>query len=255
MIVERDANGIATLTLNRPEQRNALTALLMEELLAVLRDLDEDDGIRAVILRGAGSAFCAGMDLNEMLATREQSGWFDYGRLPEVLERLAHHRNPTIAVVHGAAIAGGCELALHCDVRIGSPEARFAMPLARLGLVAPAYAIKRLVDTAGVPAAKHMLLTAAVLDGVGARERGLLTHLERQDSLEACVAGVTQRIVECAPRALQAMKAALATIALPPADEAVNTLDAERLRISRTPDMLEGVRAFLERRPAHFTRA
>lgn len=249
------AGGIATLTLNRPAQRNALTAGLMEELLVALMELDEDDSIRALILRGAGSTFCAGMDLKEMLEERERSGYFDYGLLSPVLERLARHRHPTIAVVQGAAVAGGCELALHCDIRVGSLKARFAMPLARLGLVAPVYAIRRLIETVGMPAAKQMLLTADVIEGLRARELGLLTHIEPLDSLEAGVNRVTQQIMECAPRAIHAMRNALMMLAPPVADDVVNALNADRLRISRTPDMLEGVRAFLERRPAHFTRA
>ena len=106
-----------------------------------------------VVLSAAGSSFCSGVDLADMQAVREQRGSFDYELLPEVFKRLAAHRNPTVATVQGPAVAGGCELALHCDIRIGSPSTKFIMPLVKLGLGLPCEAAERLVDMAGKTAA------------------------------------------------------------------------------------------------------
>jgi enoyl-CoA hydratase/carnithine racemase len=238
----------ATITLNRPDKRNALTQSVLERLLTVLTTVEADDRIRVLVLRGNGPAFCGGMDLAEMLAIREARRWFDYELLHEVLERLASHRNPTIAVVHGAAFAGGCELALHCDIRIGTRNARFAMPLARLGLVAPAYAIQRLIETTGVTIARDLLLTARILDGVAAAHAGLLTRLAPDDELESAVRALTQQIAECAPLSLREMKRALARMAQGIDPETLADLDAARIQISKSTDMVEGLQSFLHRR-------
>ena len=146
-------DGIGRIVLNRPDKRNALTHAMMTAILDALERFSLDDAIRVVLLTANGSSFCAGVDLADMQAVREQSGSFDYELLPEVFDRLGSHRNPTVAMVQGAGVAGGCELALHCDIRIGSPAAKFIMPLARLGLVLPCQAAERLVDMAGKTAA------------------------------------------------------------------------------------------------------
>src|SRR5204863_110413 len=128
------ADGIATVTMNRPDQRNAMNTAMLVALRAAFDDLDRRSDVRVVVVRGAGSAFCAGMDLKDM----ESRGG---ARDPEadvvgVLQRVERSRHPTIALVHGDAIAGGCELALHCDLRVMADTARIGMPLARIGFSA-----------------------------------------------------------------------------------------------------------------------
>jgi enoyl-CoA hydratase/carnithine racemase len=245
-------DGIATILMDRPERRNALSAALLDALLAALEAIRARHDVRVLVLRGAGSAFCGGMDLREMLAVRDEQGWFDYDRLPRVFEHLADYPNPTIAVVQGSAFAGGCELALHCDIRIGSPLARFAMPLARLGLVAPAYAIQRLVLTTGAAVARDMLLTGDVIEGRRALDLGLLTRLEPEDTLAQRADEVARRIAESAPLSLRAMKAAIARVTARLDGSVVAELDAARLQVSRSEDMREGLSAFLERRTPQF---
>jgi enoyl-CoA hydratase len=242
------SGAVATITLNRPEKRNALTRAVLELLLATLQTADSDDGVRVVVLKGSGKAFCGGMDLGEMLAIREARGWFDFELLHEVLERIANQRNPTIAAVQGPAFAGGCELALHCDIRVGTPDARFAMPLARLGLVAPSYAIKRLIETAGLSATRDLLLTAGVIDGATAVRMGLLTRLVASEELDRSVEAVAQQIAECAPLSLREMKRAIARMTHSLDPQVLAELDAARISISRSADMHEGLQSFLERR-------
>ena len=246
------SRGIATVTLNRPDKRNALTQSLLEQLLAVFEAVDLDHGVRVVVLKGSGKAFCGGMDLTEMLAFRQARGWFDYELLHDVLQRVASQRNPTIAVVQGAAFAGGCELALHCDIRIGTPSAQFAMPLARLGLVAPTYAIKHLVETAGLTAARELLLTAAVLDGAAAARAGLLTRVVANDALDAAATALADQIAALAPLSLREMKRAMTRMTSSVDPHVLAELDAARIAISRSADMVEGLQSFIERRSPLF---
>jgi enoyl-CoA hydratase len=248
-------NGIGRIVLNRPDKRNALTHAMMTTILDALDRFGNDDAIRVVLLMANGTAFCAGVDLADMQAVREQRGSFDYELLPEVFNRLGSHRNPTVAMVHGAGIAGGCELALHCDVRIGSPAARFVMPLAKLGLVLPCEAAERLVVVAGRTAAADMLLTGDPVDGVRAERLGLLTRIVEADRLVAETEALVRLIAGHAPLSLRAMKAMLAALGSRFEQSEIERFDRERLAVSSSEDMREGLRAFFERRPPVFTGA
>lgn len=245
-------NGIATVTLNRPDKRNALTRELLEALLQTFDEVESDPSVRVTIIRGGGDAFCAGMDLAEILTMRDARGWFDYELLPNVLERVAAVRHPTIAVVTGAAIAGGCELALHCDIRIGTPDARFAMPLARLGMVAPAYAIRRLIDSVGVSATRDLLLSADVVDAEYALRVGLLGRLVGPGEIAEAVDRLARQIASLAPLALCEMKRAIRDLSPDVSSERTASLDCARLDVSRSDDLREGLSAFLERRRPMF---
>jgi enoyl-CoA hydratase/carnithine racemase len=246
-------HGIARIVLNRPEKRNALTHAMMTTILDALDQFGRDDGIRVVVVSARGTSFCAGVDLADMQAVREQHGSFDYELLPEVFLRLGSHRNPTVAMVQGAAVAGGCELALHCDVRIGSPAATFIMPLAKLGLVVPCEPAERLVAVAGKTVAADMLLTGDPVDGVRAERVGLLTRLVDADQLEAQTAAVVRQIAGNAPLSLRAMKGMLAALGATFQPGDLERFDAERVAVSRSEDMREGLQAFFERRPPRFT--
>jgi enoyl-CoA hydratase len=246
------ADGIGTLTLNRPDKRNALTTPMLKRMLEILDDFDTHADVRVVWLKATGASFCSGMDLAAMQSAREAHGSFDYELLPDVFERIASQRNPTVATVQGAAVAGGCELALHCDIRVGSPETRFAMPLARLGLVVPFPAAERLVNIAGLPAARDMLLTGDAIDGVRAERLGMLSRLETAESLLDRSAELVRRVAQNAPLSLRAMKRILDRLSPAVTADDRAPFEAERLRISTSEDMREGLRAFFERRPAVF---
>src|SRR5262245_25928645 len=127
-ILSEVQDGVATVTLNRPVKRNAMNSALLRSLVASFEELDGRRDVRAVVVRGAGRAFCSGMDLREM---EQRQGEADpEAGVTEVLQRVERSRHPTIAMIHGDAIAGGCELALHCDLRIAAEAARLGMPLA-----------------------------------------------------------------------------------------------------------------------------
>ncbi len=141
--------GVATVTLNRPGQRNAMNSALLASLRQRFEELDAHRDIRVVVVRGAGPAFCSGMDLKEMEARGGAQGADPESSVIEVLGRVERSRHPTIAMVHGDAIAGGCELALHCDLRVAADVARFGMPLARIGLVVPFVLGQKLLEIIG----------------------------------------------------------------------------------------------------------
>src|SRR4030095_11438227 len=141
------ADGIATVTLNRPDQRNAMNAAMLRLLGEGVEGLDARNAVRLIVVRGAGPAFCSGRDLKEM-ESRVATNDPDAGVVP-VLRRIEGSRHATVAVVHGDAIAGGCELALHCDLRIAAETARFGMPLARIGLILGFPLAQKLVEIIG----------------------------------------------------------------------------------------------------------
>jgi len=166
-------DGVGTVTLNRPAKRNALNRALLDGLAASFERLEGDPAVRVVVLRGAGPAFCAGMDLDDL--ARQQDAQADpEASVLTVLGRIEQCRHPTLAVVHGDAFAGGLELALHCDLRVAVEHARFAMPLARLGLVVPFALGQKLVEIVGPAMARQILMVGRPLTARRAYEIGMV---------------------------------------------------------------------------------
>src|SRR6266850_8298132 len=175
--------GVATVTLNRPGQRNAMNSALLAALRQRFEELDANCDVRVVVVRGAGPAFCSGMDLKEMEERRGAQGDPEGGVI-EVLGRVERSRHPTVAMVHGDALAGGCEMALHCDLRVAAEVARFGMPLARLGLVVPFELTCKLIEIIGTAFTKQFLLTAQPIDATRAYEIGLVHQVVSLADLE-----------------------------------------------------------------------
>ncbi len=182
------ANGVATLTLDRAAKRNALSRALRHELVARLADLEKDDGVRAVILTGEGPVFCAGFDRSE----------FEGGAMAEVFEEAVeyHHRvynfaKPLIAAVNGAALGGGCDLAAMCDVRLASSTAVFGQPQVRFGAAA-AYDLMREVMPTG--AAREMCLTGRTYGAAEAHSLGLVNAVHEPESLMSAARELTASI-------------------------------------------------------------
>jgi enoyl-CoA hydratase/carnithine racemase len=245
------ADGIATVTLNRPDRRNAMSAALLAGLRRAFDDLDARADVRVVVVRGAGPAFCAGMDLREM--EQAPGGPADpEARVVAVLQRVEQSRHPTIALVHGDAIAGGCELALHCDLRVAAEGARLGMPLARIGLVVPFPLGRKLVEIVGPAATRHLLLTGRPIDARRAREIGMVHEVVPAAEVEAATYALARTIAANAPLSLAGMKAVVrravsAADGLPDED-----LDALAARARASADASEGRRAMLEKRPPVF---
>lgn len=239
--------GIATVTLNRPDKRNAMNTALLSALRARFEELDANRDVRVVVVRGAGPAFCAGMDLKEMEARRGAQGEAESGVI-EVLTRVEGSRHPTIAMVHGDAIAGGCELALHCDLRVASDAARFGMPLARIGLVIPFTLGQKLVEVIGPAHTRHLLFTGQPIDAKRALEIGMVHQVVGSAELEAATHQLAQSIARNAPLALAGIKATILRAASLRESIAHADLDEMSARARQSADASEGRRAMLEKR-------
>jgi methylglutaconyl-CoA hydratase len=204
----------AVLTINRPDKRNALSRALIAALTAAFQQAESDPAARCVILTGAGPAFCAGMDLDELRGTIENSAeaelvWDDAAKLSALYSLIYELPKPTIAAVNGAAVAGGAGLMTVCDLAASGPTAKFGYPEVRRGLVA-AMVLPHLLRHVGERAARHLLLTGELVDAAEAKRIGLVNEVvEPADLLPTALQWATQ-CAEGGPVALATTKALLA---------------------------------------------
>lgn len=246
-------NGVATVTMNRPEKRNAMNGAMLDQFAEIFTQLETDRAVRVVVIRGEGPVFSAGRDLREMRGRQEGQGSGDPDKgVVEVFQQVASSRHPVIAMVQGDALAGGCELALHCDLRVVSTKARFGMPLARIGLVINYPLVAKLVEIIGPAFTKQILLTAQPFSAARAYEIGMVHQLVEPEQLEGATAALAATIAANAPLSLLGMKQIINRVAAnePPAD--IADLDALVLRSRDSADAREGVRAFTEKRQPVF---
>jgi enoyl-CoA hydratase/carnithine racemase len=251
LLAERDG-AIATITLNRPEKRNALTIPMLEAFHAEVRTVAASTDVRVLIVRGAGKAFCAGLDLKEMGLARRSDGSVEYPEIEGVLHELERCPMPTIAMMQGDAIAGGLELALHCDLRVAGAGARMGMPLAKIGLVVPFPLTQKLLDTVGTVKTKEMLFTGSLLGAEEARATGLVTRVVPDDELEAATRALAADIAANAPLALRTMKAAITEANAFRNPRPSASLAAQAAATRKSEDLQEGLRAVFEKRRAVF---
>jgi enoyl-CoA hydratase/carnithine racemase len=252
-IVTTIADGIATVTLNRPHQRNAMNAAMLSGLRAAFDDLDENRSVRVVVVRGAGRAFCAGMDLREMEREGGAAAAADSdGSVVSVLQRVERSPHPTIAMIHGDALAGGCELALHCDLRVAAEGARLGMPLSRVGLVVPFPLGQKLVEIIGAAHTRHLLFTGQPMGAARAYEIGMVHQVVPADLIEAATYEMARAVADNAPLSLAGMKATVQRALSARTHIAHDDLDALAQRARTSADASEGRRAMLEKRKPVF---
>ncbi len=241
-----------TVILNRPEKRNALSRQLLRELRQALEDFHLQRSVRAVVLTGAGSAFCAGMDLTEMLETAEQDDaqrlWHQDAELyRELLEQMLLFPKPIIAAVNGPAVAGGAGLVLACDVVVAAPEARFGLPEPLRGLVA-GMVTPLLAFRIGGGQAGRLLLTSEIIPAEEAHRIGVFHELVASDRLWARAVELAAKCARGAPEALQLTKRMLNETV----GASLSTLLATGAAISATARTTEaareGLQAFKEKR-------
>jgi enoyl-CoA hydratase/carnithine racemase len=245
---------IAQIVLNRPAKRNAVTFAMWQRLPELFAEFEQDRQLKVLVLRGAGDrAFSAGADISEFETLRASSeGTQAYNAAAEHAQTaLASMAKPTIALVRGACVGGGCGLALSCDIRFGDQSAVFAITPARLGLVYPVGVTKRLVDLVGPAQAKAILYTGMKINAERAYELGLVNDLFDEDTLEANTLAFARTITERAQYSVRSTKRIVNLIADGLAQENDETV-ALRDGAFDTEDYREGVRAFLEKRPAAF---
>ena len=242
--------NVATITLNRPERRNALTVAMMRELGRMLAEAERDSAVRALVLTGAGKVFCSGLDLTAM---GSGEGELEGVLVDEVLLPLEGLSKPTLAALNGDALAGGLELALHCDMRLAAPGARFGMPVARIGIVVPYPLILKLIDTVGPAATSELLFTGEPVAAERALAMQMVNRVVAAEALLETAAAMAATIAGNAPLAVQAMKRAIVagrTQRARPAPEEVNQATA---RARASADAREGLRAVLEKRKPQFS--
>jgi E-phenylitaconyl-CoA hydratase len=236
---------VATITLNRPAQRNAINAELRRLLGETLERLDSDDEVRVCVLTGNGRAFCAGVDLKEPLAATP----LQREPISAALDRFG---KPLIAAINGPAMGGGLELALAADLRIASTGASFGLPEVRIGSLPGSGGTQRLMRAVTPALAARMLLTGDPIDAEEALAAGLVSDLETPENLPACAATIAQRIAENAPLSLRAAK--LAMRAAEAAHDGSGFVVERALwgLLALTEDRAEGRAAFREHRPPNF---
>jgi enoyl-CoA hydratase len=252
--IEREADGIAVVTVNRPDKLNALNAGTVRELDAALRSVRDDAAVRAIILTGAGEkAFVAGADIAELA----QMGPIEGVRISRdgqatfrMMERMP---KPVIGAINGFALGGGLELALACHIRIASRKARFGLPEVRLGIIPGYGGTVRLPRLVGRGRALEMMLTGDMVDADEAFRIGLVNRVAEPDALVDTARELARRMIANGPVAI--------ALALEAVDRGMSTTidDAQILEsnlfglLASTTDMREGMTAFLEKRKAEFT--
>jgi methylglutaconyl-CoA hydratase len=250
LIVSR-RGGVATVTLNRPELRNAFDDALVAELATAFKVLDDDEGVRAVVLAGNGPAFCAGGDLNwmkRMAGYSYEQNLHDAMGLALMLQTIDRMSKPTIARVHGPAFAGGMGLVAACDIALGTPQAKFCLSEAKLGL-SPATISPYVLRAIGERAARRYFLSAEVFDAEEAYRIGLLTALVPAEALDSAIEGLLGQLLACGREALAKIKDLIRTVAAAPIDDALVADTARRIaEIRASPEGREGVASFLEKR-------
>jgi methylglutaconyl-CoA hydratase len=244
-----DEGGVRTITLNRPEKRNALTPELQEELIAALEGA-EAAGAGVVVLAGEGEAFCAGLDLSvlrEMAGMTAEQHRIEAARVARMFRAVWECDVPTIAVVQGPAIAGGTGLATMCDFTIAAPEAKFGYTEVRIGFV-PAVVSAYLVLQVGDKVARELLLTARIFNAEEARRLGLVTEVVAREGLRARAAELAAELMRNSPEGMRATKRLLRAQQKMWLDTALELAMEANAEGRQTADFREGVTAFVEKR-------
>ncbi|CAN5726248.1 enoyl-CoA hydratase-related protein [soil metagenome] len=243
---------VATITINRPDKRNALNAAVRRDVVAALDALRGDEDVRVIVFTGAGDkAFIAGADIAEF-AERTPLEQRDAMSVRRVFDEIAAYPKPTIAMINGFALGGGCELALACDMRIAARSARLGQPEIRLGLIPGGGGTQRLPRLVGAGRALRLILSGELIDAAAAERMGLVDEVVEDDVLREHVMTLARTIAGYSPVALRLAKEAVATSLETPLAAG---LAAERelfITAFGSDDRREGVAAFLEKRDASF---
>ena len=253
VLVERDG-AAATVRLNRPEKRNALSLELMEELIGVLQSLGRDPDVLAMVIEGAGPVFSAGHDLGEMIGRDLPFYQRLFDVCTELMETIHRVPQPVIAKVHGVATAAGCQLVAACDLAIAADDARFATPGVKIGLFCSTPMVP-LTRAIGRKRALEMLLTGDFVDAEKAQSWGLVNGVVSGDQLETAVAGLVEKIARSSPLTVGIGKEAFYAQLELDEHRAYDLTKSVMAMNSLAGDAQEGMCAFLEKRPANWTGA
>ncbi len=249
VLVEKQTPQVTTLTLNRPERRNALTIELMTELVAAIETATADDAQRILIIRGAGQAFCTGLDLNEV--GESEKAHQSAEMVAKMLLTISQTRLITIAVVHGAAVAGGAGIMSACDFAIAAERTKFGYPEARRGLVAGLVMtfLRRQLRERDI---RELLFAGELFGAHRAKEIGLVNRVVPPNELEAEVQKLAASILQGAPGALASSKRLLEELWSTSVPEDIGVALRHHMEARESAEAREGVAAFLKKRPPNW---
>ncbi len=242
-------SGAATITLNRPDKRNAISFELIDDLLHALKEVETSDAI-VLILTGAGKAFSSGMDLDNLktlIGRSPEQNLQDSNTMVRMFRTLYEFPKVTIAAVNGAAIAGGTGLALLCDFTLAVTEAKFGYTEVRIGFV-PAIVSTFLLRQVGEKQARDLLLTGRIIGAEEAASMGLINEIVAPETLMTRARELAALLMENSPASLRATKKLLTDHARAELDTQIDTAVRENAAIRTTADFREGVTSFLEKR-------
>jgi methylglutaconyl-CoA hydratase len=242
-------SGVATLTLNRPDKRNAISYELIDELLRAVGEVEQSPA-QVLIITGAGKAFCSGMDLDNLKAITgrtPEENLKDSQTMGELFRSIYEFPHPTIAAVNGPAVAGGCGIATLCDFTIASTEAKFGYTEVRIGFL-PAIVSTFLIRQVGEKHARDLLLTGRIISAEEAFRMGLATEVVAPDKLLPRTQEIAAQLMENSPASLLATKRLLSGFSFDDLNKNMRAAIDENARIRSTPDFREGVTSFLEKR-------
>ncbi|MGH2829333.1 MAG: enoyl-CoA hydratase/isomerase family protein [Actinomycetota bacterium] len=252
-----DPGRIATITLRRPERRNALDAAMLASFLSALESTAADEAARCILIQGEGEHFCAGADFGDVAAGAREGARYGAG-FEALLRAIEEHPLPVVAKVRGAALGAGCQLLAACDLVVAAGDAVIGVPSARLGLLLDLEKIQRMVRVLGATTARELLLTGRSWTGTQAAARGLVTTAVPAAELDSATAALAEEIAATAPLSVRGSKAAIRAVL----DH--GTLDRDRdaaafavhdrrgITALQSADLQEGLRALRERRPPDF---
>jgi methylglutaconyl-CoA hydratase len=251
---DRRPDGVVRVTLNRPDLHNAFDDRLIAELTQALSRLGEDEGVRALVLTGAGKSFSAGADLNwmrRMAGYSDEENLADASALARLMQTLNELPKPTVARVNGAALGGGTGLVACCDIAIASDKASFGTTEARLGII-PAVIGPYVIAAIGPRQARRLMLTGERIPAMEAARIGLVHEVVPAEGLDAAVEVVLESLLKCGPNAIAAAKGLVRDLTGRPITAEIVDDTAQRIaRLRATAEAREGIAAFLEkRRPA-----
>ncbi|MGA7921266.1 MAG: enoyl-CoA hydratase-related protein [Candidatus Acidiferrales bacterium] len=244
-----------TITLNRPEKRNAISSEMIKELLTALSEAESHPELRVLILTGAGKAFCSGMDLETLQAISSQTPAENLGdsrEMARLFQRIYGFPKPLIAAVNGAAIAGGCGIATFSDITLAAPEAKFGYTEVRIGFI-PALVSVILRRQIGEKRAREILLTGRIFDAAEAFRLGLVTEVTDCDKLLKRAHDFAAILLESSPTSLRATKRLLLHYDENEIQQEIELATQENAAIRGTEDFREGLASFLEKRTPKWT--
>lgn len=246
-LIEITTNGpVRTVTLARPDKRNALNAAMMDEVRAAFEAAPPADE-RVTVIRAQGPAFCAGLELSTDGIDKAETV-----RIEEMFDTVYRYSLPTVAIVHGAAVAGGCELALHCDFIVAANDAEFVMPLAQIGVSTTWFLTKKIIESAGAHLGREFLLLGEPINGARLHDLGIVCRTSDTASLTETASQIVDRLARNAPLSLRSMKAQLVKMNDIYFNADYAAADQVALSTYESTDAVEGISARLAKRQPDF---